>query len=237
MKFTHIFILTGAGISAESGLDTFRDKDGLWSTYNLDGLATPDGFARNPRLVLDFYNQRRANLLVATPNDAHLALAKLEATFADQGRSTIVCTQNIDDLHERAGAKRVLHMHGELRKARCTNCGAVFSCDSDLSVNMACEKCRRSGGVRPHVVRFGEEPFHIDDIYTELVSADLFVAIGTSGAVYPAAGLVSAARRAGIFTIELNLAPSDNATLFERSIYGPAGKVVPHWVNEVIANT
>jgi NAD-dependent deacetylase len=230
-----IFILTGAGVSAESGLQTFRDKDGLWAQFDLEDLATPAGFARNPRLVLEFYNARRARLAGAQPNAAHFALAELERACTAAGGSLTVCTQNIDDLHERAGARRVLHMHGELTKARCNDCAAVFPYEADLWPEMGCEVCGRIGGLRPHVVWFGEMPLHLDEIYAALAAADLFAAIGTSGAVYPAAGFVASARRAGIPTVELNLAPSDNASLFDERIYGPAAEMVPAWVAKTIA--
>jgi NAD-dependent deacetylase len=229
-----IFILTGAGVSADSGLPTFRDKDGLWANFDLEDLATPEGFARNPRLVLEFYNARRAALRAARPNAAHRALAELERACDAGGGSFTLCTQNIDDLHEQAGARRVLHMHGELAKARCHDCGAVFPYDGDLLPEMGCEACGRTGGMRPHVVWFGEMPLHMDDIYSALTAADLFVAIGTSGAVYPAAGFVSAARQAGLATIEINLAPSDNAFLFDEKMYGPAAETVPAWVEKML---
>jgi NAD-dependent deacetylase len=230
-----IFVLTGAGVSADSGLQTFRDRNGLWTQFDLEDLATPEGFARNPRLVLDFYNSRRAKLDAAAPNAAHLALAELERACEAAGGAFTLCTQNIDDLHERAGSRRVSHMHGELRKARCNDCGALFPYDGDLYPEMGCEKCGRIGGLRPHVVWFGEMPLHLDDIHAALAAADLFVAIGTSGAVYPAAGFVAVARRKGIATLEFNLAPSDNATLFDEGIYGPAADTVPAWVGKVLA--
>jgi NAD-dependent deacetylase len=228
-------VLTGAGVSADSGLQTFRDKDGIWANFDLDELATPEGFARNPRRVLDFYNARRAALRGAEPNPAHFALAELERACEAAGGALTVCTQNIDDLHEKAGSRNVLHMHGELRKARCCECGALFAYDGDLLPELGCERCGRMGCMRPHVVWFGEIPLCMDEIYAALTSADLFAAIGTSGAVYPAAGFVTAAKRAGMETIEINLAPSDNAYLFDLVIYGPAAERVPQWVASLLA--
>lgn len=229
-----IFVLTGAGVSAESGLGTFRDRDGLWARYDPMKLATPAAFARTPREVHAFYNARRAALLQAKPNPAHQALARLEAGLADRGGQLFLCTQNIDDLHERAGAQNVLHMHGELLKARCTACKTVNVWRDDLNVTDSCPACQRTGALRPHVVWFGETPFHLNAINAALLGSDLFVAIGTSGAVYPAAGLVEDANRAGIRTCEINLTPSDNANRFDEARYGPASEVVPNWVADVI---
>jgi NAD-dependent deacetylase len=230
----NIFVLTGAGVSAESGLGTFRDKSGLWARFDPMTLATPEAFARDPERVHAFYNARRANLLGARPNAAHAALARLEAGLAARGGSLFLCTQNIDDLHEQAGSGCVHHMHGELLKARCVGCEAVTAWREDLSVGTPCPSCGRSGGLRPHVVWFGEMPLDMDGIETALLAADRFVSIGTSGSVYPAAGFVSEARRAGIRTCEINLEPSDNARHFDETHYGPAGEVVPRWVESVL---
>ncbi|WP_372424597.1 NAD-dependent deacylase [Salinarimonas chemoclinalis] len=233
-RIDHVFVLTGAGISAESGLGTFRDVGGIWATFDPSRLATPEAFARDPETVQAFYNARRQNLLAAEPNPAHRALARLEAGLAERsGRLTLV-TQNIDDLHERAGHREVLHMHGELLKARCTACEAVAEVRADLTTADPCGACGCAGGLRPHVVWFGEIPFHLDVIEERLMAADLFVAIGTSGAVYPAAGLVGAARRAGIATREINLEPSDNAHLFDAADYGRASETVPRWVDGML---
>jgi NAD-dependent protein deacetylase/lipoamidase len=233
MPADKIFILTGAGVSAESGLSTFRDKDGLWAKYDIGEVASIQGYERNPRRVLDFYNLRRANLAGAQPNPAHFALAELEQAWAASGGRVTICTQNIDDLHERAGSGGVIRMHGELNKARCHDCGAVSAADGDLSVNLGCAACGRIGGLRPHVVWFGEAPLQMDAIYEALAGADLFVSLGTSGAVYPAAGFVGAAREAGIPTIEINLEPSDNAMLFDAGRYGKASEAVLAWVMEM----
>ena len=229
-----IFILTGAGISAESGLGTFRDEVGLWSEYNLEDVASIDGYMRDPKLVLDFYNLRRKNLKSAVHNRAHTALAALEADWKARGGNVFICTQNVDNLHERAGSVDVAHMHGELAKARCEACGEVFVWADDLDVETRCPACGAGGYVRPHIVWFGEMPLEMERVSEELVLADLFVAIGTSGAVYPAAGFVGEARRSGVLTMEINLDPSDNADEFDDTLYGPATETVPAWVQSMI---
>ena len=226
-----VFLLTGAGVSAESGLGTFRDKGGIWDEFDPMQLATPEAFARDPARVHAFYNLRRRNLLAAKPNAAHAALARLAAGV----RGVFLCTQNIDDLHEQAGSPQVHHMHGELLKARCGWCGRREECRGDLSVETICEGCRRTGAMRPDVVWFGEMPCGLDRIEAALAAAELFVAIGTSGAVYPAAGYVAEARARGIPTVELNLAPSDTARVFDEARYGPATEVVPAFVAELLA--
>jgi NAD-dependent deacetylase len=235
MSQVRLFILTGAGISAESGLGTFRDKDGLWTRYNLAEVASLDGYRRNPQRVLDFYNARRANLDGASPNPAHHALVRLQRAFHAAGNGCFLCTQNVDDLHEQAGAVDVAHMHGELRKKRCGACDAISPCEEDINLTAACDRCGRAGALRPHIVWFGEMPLHLDQIYQHLELADVFIAIGTSGAVYPAAGFVEEARAHGIKTAELNLEPSDNAYLFDERRYGLASVIVPQWVDEMIA--
>jgi NAD-dependent deacetylase len=229
-----IFVLTGAGVSAESGLSTFRDKGGLWEQYNIEDVASLSGYERNPAKVLDFYNLRRNSHGDVAPNAAHMALAELEAAWERRGGQVTLCTQNIDNLHERAGSRRVIHMHGELGKVRCHDCGDITSADGDLSLAMGCTACGRVGGLRPHVVWFGEAPLEMDAIFEALAGADLFVSIGTSGAVYPAAGFVGAARSAGIPTMEINLEPSDNAGLFDAARYGKASEAVPAWVAEMM---
>ena len=232
----NVFVLTGAGISAESGLGTFRDRDGqgIWTQFDPMKLATPEAFARGPDAVLAFYDLRRRNLLNAEPNPAHRALARLELALMARGGYVTLVTQNIDDLHERAGSRRVIHMHGELLKARCQRCGAVRLWPEDLSPADACPDCGRAGGLRPHVVWFGEMPMRMDDIDRALRNADLFVAIGTSGAVYPAAGLVDEARAHGLRTCEINLEAAANAGLFDEARYGKATDMVPAWVEEVL---
>ncbi|NQV20530.1 MAG: NAD-dependent deacylase [Rhodospirillales bacterium] len=228
-----IVILTGAGVSAESGLGTFRDKDGLWTKYDLNEVATPEGFARNPKFVHEFYNQRRQNLVEAEPNPAHHALGRLEAEFPG---NVLVVTQNIDRLHEMGGSRNVLHMHGEMLKSRCDICNHVIHWEGDLSLAMRCEQCGSAGAMRPHVVWFGEMPFYMDDIERELSRCDLFLSIGTSGNVYPAAGFISQVRHGGrAHTVELNLEPSEGSSWFQESILGPATEVVPAYVDRLLA--
>jgi NAD-dependent deacetylase len=230
-----VFVLTGAGISAESGLGTFRDKGGIWDEFDPMELATPEAFARDPERVHAFYNKRRRNLLAARPNAAQVALARAEAGLARRGGGLFLCTQNIDDLHEQAGSRTVHHMHGQLPKARCGWCGRREDCRGDLSVETVCEGCLEVGGMRPDVVWFGEMPIGLDAIDAALAASDVFVAIGTSGAVYPAAGYVAEARALGIPTVEINLEPSDNAGTFDERIYGPATETVPAFVARLLA--
>ncbi|KMO37165.1 NAD-dependent deacetylase [Methylobacterium tarhaniae] len=230
----NVFVLTGAGISAESGLGTFRDPGGLWHRFDPMRLATPEAFADEPEEVHAFYNLRRQGVRETVPNAAHAALARLEAGLQARGGRLFLCTQNVDDLHERAGSRAVTHMHGELLRARCTACGESRPWADDLSVDTACPACGRRGGMRPDVVWFGEVPLHLDAIARALDAADLFVAIGTSGAVFPAAGFVARARGAGIPTHEVNLAPSDTAGLFEAATYGPATRAVPGFVDDLL---
>jgi NAD-dependent deacetylase len=236
MDAPNIFILTGAGISAESGLSTFRDKGGLWSRYKIEDVASIQGYARDPQRVLDFYNLRRGVHGDIQPNAAHFALAKLEAHWAEKGAEIMLCTQNIDNLHERAGSKHVIHMHGELAKVRCHDCGDVTPRDGDLSLALGCAACGRVCGMRPHVVWFGETPLQMDEIYAALTAANLFVSIGTSGSVYPAAGFVRAAREAGMPTMEINLEPSESADVFDAGRYGKASEAVPIWVEQMIGS-
>ncbi len=230
----NIVILTGSGISAESGVATFRDANGVWAKYDYREVATPEGFAANPALVHDFYNQRRRGLSDVEPNAAHMALAKLEQGLEERGGSLTLITQNVDDLHEHSGSMSVLHMHGELLKAECADCGAICACAGDLSIESKCAACGRQGAMRPHVVWFGEMPRHMEDVADVLANADLFASIGTSGSVYPAAGFVAEARSLGVPTIELNLEPSENAYLFADARYGPASEIVPTWVDEIL---
>ncbi|WP_102225893.1 NAD-dependent deacylase [Acidimangrovimonas sediminis] len=226
-----IVILTGAGISAESGLGTFRDKDGLWTRYDLNDVATPEGFARNPSLVHDFYNARRANCAEADPNAAHYALARLEREHRGE---VLIVTQNVDDLHERAGASAVIHMHGELRRALCAACGHRWNAPAVMRAADPCPACGRAA-TRPDIVWFGEFPYRMERIDRALGAADLFVAIGTSGNVYPAAGFVREARAMGAMTLELTLDPSDSATDFHEARHGTATELVPAWVDEILA--
>jgi NAD-dependent deacetylase len=227
-----IVVLTGAGISAESGVPTFRGSDGLWEGHRVEDVASPEGFARDPQLVHSFYNGRRWKLREVEPNAAHRALAKLARS---RDIELLLVTQNIDDLHERAGSEGVLHMHGELLKARCTDCGAVTACGEDLSRASICPACGGIDCMRPHVVWFGEMPFGLDEAASAIDSADLFVAIGTSGRVYPAASFVSWAREAGVRTLEINLEESAGSGMFHESRRGRAGDLVPAWVEEVVS--
>jgi len=222
-----IVVLTGAGISADSGVSTFRDPDGVWAKNDWRDVATPRGFAADPKRVHAFYNARRAGLKNVAPNAAHAALARLESLLGDE--FTLV-TQNVDDLHERAGARRLLHMHGELLKARCVFCDAVHGWAGDLTPETRCPDCKGAGGMRPDVVWFGETPRFMNEIAAAIAGADLFVAIGTSGSVYPAAGFVLEARAVGVPCVELNLEPSENAEAFTERRYGRAVDIVPEWV-------
>ena len=223
-------MLTGAGISAESGVPTFRDADGLWEGHRVEDVATPEAFERDPDVVQRFYDTRRAALGGVEPNPAHHALARLEAALGDD---LLVVTQNIDDLHERAGSTRVLHMHGELRKALCSGCGSRSPWDGALLGGPACPACG-AATLRPDVVWFGEIPYEMERIDDALGLADLFVSIGTSGAVYPAAGFVQHARMYGAGTLELNLVPSEGTHWFGEARHGRAGDLVPVWVDEVL---
>ncbi|HEX2624766.1 MAG TPA: NAD-dependent deacylase [Sphingomicrobium sp.] len=227
----NIVILTGAGISAESGLATFRAADGLWEGHRVEDVATPDAYARNPALVHRFYDARRARLAEVEPNAAHCALARLDARWPGD---LLIVTQNVDDLHERAGAKRLLHMHGELLKGWCLACDNRFGWSGAMGEGAACPECAMVGAVRPDIVWFGEMPYDMDRIDAALMQADLFVSIGTSGAVYPAAGFVQTARYRGARTMEINLEPSQGSFFFDERRFGPASVEVPKWVDEAL---
>ncbi|MEX2469354.1 MAG: Sir2 family NAD+-dependent deacetylase [Pseudohongiellaceae bacterium] len=226
-----IVVLTGAGISAESGIRTFRATDGLWEEHRIEDVATPEGFERNPTLVYEFYNRRRRQLLSADirPNAGHTALARFEHEFAGD---FLLVTQNIDNLHERAGSRNVLHMHGEILKSRCLNSHLVFDANEDFTFDTHCRCCRSPGNLRPHVVWFGEMPFHLQQINEALENCDLFVAIGTSGNVYPASGFYQTARIRGASTVELNL--EQTGSRFDRHLYGPASELVPAFFDELL---
>ena len=229
-KFQSIVILTGAGISAESGIDTFRSAGGLWEQHRVEDVATPEGFARNPNLVLNFYDMRRSALADVAPNPAHTALARLEREFPGE---LLLVTQNVDDLHERGGSARVLHMHGELKSALCQSCETRSRWERAMIDRPPCPVCR-APTLRPDVVWFGEMPYQMGSIYQALEACDLFVSIGTSGAVYPAAGFVQEARANGARCLELNLEPSEGSRHFHETRLGPASLVVPAWVEEVL---
>ena len=228
----NIVVLTGAGISAESGLATFRGPDGLWEGHRVEDVATPEAFRRDPALVQAFYDARREKLGSVEPNAAHRALARLDKEWPGE---LLIVTQNVDDLHERAGARRLLHMHGELKSAWCLACDERMPWETELSSGPPCPACGESGRLRPDIVWFGEMPYEMERIDRALLDADLFVSIGTSGAVYPAAGFVRTARYAGARTLELNLEPSLGSVYFGEARTGPAGVLVPRWVEEVLA--
>lgn len=228
----NIVVLTGAGVSAESGVATFRGPDGLWEGHRVEDVATPEAFLRDPVLVHSFYDARRAKLATVTPNAAHRALARLDSQWTGD---LLVITQNVDDLHERAGARRLVHMHGELRRGWCPACNDRFEWTGDMGISAVCPSCGLSGSVRPDIVWFGEMPYEMDSIEIALHRCDLFVSIGTSGAVYPAAGFVQTARYNGAHTLEINLEPSQGSIFFSESRIGPAGDLVPSWVEEVLA--
>jgi len=227
----NIVILTGAGISAESGLATFRGPEGLWEGHRVEDVCTPEALARDPDLVLGFYDARRRALANVRPNPAHEALARLDAEWP--GRLLIV-TQNVDDLHERAGAKRLIHIHGELLSALCSRCGSRAHFTGDMADGPACAHCGATGALRPDIVFFGEIPYEMEAIEAALIEADLFVSIGTSGAVHPAAGFVRLAASAGARTLALNIDPSITSAWFDKTRTGAAGTLVPLWVEEML---
>lgn len=230
--FERIVILTGAGLSAESGISTFRDKDGIWSKVRIEDVATPEAFERDPKRVLAFYNERRNGSRDVNPNAAHESLARLEAEHPGE---VLTVTQNIDPLHEWAGTNNLIHMHGEMLKKLCMHCGTRSRWeDDDLTVDTVCERCGSSGGLRPDVVWFGEMPYQMDRIYAALRQCDLFLSIGTSGNVYPAAGFVAEAFSAGAHTVELNLEPSEVVSRFDEAIHGKATEVVPAYVERLL---
>jgi NAD-dependent deacetylase len=227
----NIVILTGAGVSAESGVATFRGPGGLWEGHRVEDVCTPQALARDPELVHRFYDARREKLASVEPNAAHVALARLDAEWPGD---LLLVTQNVDDLHERAGSKRLLHMHGELKSALCAACGRREAWEGALPPASACARCGEPA-LRPDIVFFGEMPYGMHTIETAMRAADLFVSIGTSGAVYPAAGFVHSARRLGADTLELNLDSSEGSAQFAESRLGPAGVLVPAWVNQLLA--
>ena len=231
MDVRNILILTGAGASAESGLATFRGPDGLWDGHRVEDVATPGAFRRDPALVHAFYDARRAKLGTVEPNAAHKALARLDAEWPGE---LLLVTQNVDDLHERAGSKRLLHMHGELTKGWCLACDARFGWDGPMGEAATCPECKQSGQVRPDIVWFGETPYDMDRIDDALRACDLFVSIGTSGAVYPAAGFVQTAQYNGARTVEINLEPSLGSYMFDETRTGRAGELVPIFVDELL---
>ena len=225
-----IVVLTGAGISAESGVSTFRDKDGIWASVDYRDVATPEGFARDPDRVHDFYNQRRAKMADYQPNAAHIALADFEARFSGD---FVIVTQNVDNLHERGGSKNLIHMHGTHLNVWCTSCGHREPWEANLSTQVPCPACKTPGYLRPDVVWFGEMPYHMERIYALLAACDLFISIGTSGNVYPAAQFVQEANLAGAHTVELNLEPSQGIGAFAEAIHGKATEIVPAYLKSI----
>lgn len=232
-EITNIVVLTGAGISAESGLATFRGPDGLWEGHRVEDVCTPEALRRDPELVHRFYDERSAALSRVEPNAAHVALARLDADWPGE---LLIVTQNVDDLHERAGAVRLIHMHGELLSALCAACGDRTSRAGPMAPGTVCRSCG-AAALRPDIVFFGEMPYAMDRIEAALARADLFVSIGTSGAVYPAAGYVQTARWHGAATLELNLEPSAGSAHFDETRIGPAGVLVPDWVDALLAQS
>ena len=234
MAIRNIVVLTGAGVSAESGLATFRGPDGLWEGHRVEDVCTPEAFRRDPALVHAFYDARREKLGSVKPNAAHEALARLDADWPGE---LLLVTQNVDDLHERAGSRRLLHMHGELARAWCVACDERFTWTGPMGESAICRSCRTPGKVRPDIVWFGEMPYEMERIDEALRRCDLFVSIGTSGAVYPAAGFVQTARYCGADTLEINLEPSLGSYLFDESRVGKAGDLVPSWVDQVLGQS
>jgi NAD-dependent deacetylase len=234
--YKSIVVLTGAGISAESGLKTFRDNNGLWENHRLEDVATPEAYRANPEMVHRFYNLRRMQLLEPSlkPNNAHQSLADFERSY--KGKFSLI-TQNVDNLHERAGSKNIIHMHGELLKITCDRSGQIFNCHENINSSSICTCCGTPGNLRPDIVWFGEMPKSMDMIESLLAGCDLFISIGTSGTVYPAAGFKQVADAYGATTVELNLEPSDRPTAFDESFYGPATSVVPEYLNKILGDT
>lgn len=230
-----IVVLTGAGVSKESGLDTFRDANGIWAKYSMEEVCTPEGFKKNPQKLHEFYNKLRQDLPKVKPNAAHIALAELERAIEQKklNAEILVITQNIDDLHERAGSKNLYHMHGELYKLWCRGCDAKIEWHQDCLTETACPQCGQHK-LRPDIVWFGEMPYYMDEIQSALLSCDIFVSIGTSGVVYPAAGFVQMASSVQAKTIELNLEPSAGTSFFKESRLGPATKLVPELVEQLL---
>ena len=231
MTQEHIIILTGAGASAASGIPTFRGPGGFWNNHSVTELATPEGFAANPQLVHDFYNSRRERLSTVSPNPTHFAIAKLQREFA--GRVTLV-TQNVDDLHERGGSPEVIHMHGSLLKAWCRACDHRQDWRTGLSLETRCPNCGTIGDMRPDIVWFGEMPYGMEDIFRAMETVTMFISIGTSGEVYPAANFLSEAQNFGARTLEFNLEPSARSAEFDESYMGPAEELLPPFIERLL---
>lgn len=230
-KYHRIVFLTGAGISQESGIPTFRSETGLWNNHKVEDVATIEAFYKNPDFVHDFYNQMRKDLINKTPNPAHLALTELQKNFDGE---VYIVTQNIDTLHEKANSQNVLHMHGQINELVCLNCGKTHTSWGDSSSETTCPFCEKEGFIKPNIVFFGEMPLYMDKIETLLKTCDLFVSIGTSGVVYPAAGFVQTAKYYGATTIEINLDMASNNFFFDKHIYGKAGLEVPKFIKTLL---
>lgn len=231
--YKNIVFLTGAGISAESGLSTFRSENGLWNNHRVEDVATIEAYFRNPDYVHDFYNNMRPELLKAEPNPAHLAISDLQKKYPAQ---ISVITQNVDTLHEKAKNKDIYHIHGQINQIVCMNCGHIFETWGDITSQDKCEHCGTVGMLKPNIVFFGENLLYMNKVDNLLKSCDLFISVGTSGVVYPAAGFVQIAKMFGADTIELNMETTSNNSLFDRHIYGPAGTTLPSLVNELLAD-
>lgn len=233
MQFKHVVVLTGAGISAESGIPVFRSETGLWENHKVEDVATYEGFTRDKTMVHNFYNTMRQSLKTKQPNGGHLALTKLQQGLEAQGGKLTIVTQNIDDLHEKAGSHDIIHMHGRLNTLLCESCHASVPWFEDSSVETVCPKCGKKA-MRPDIVWFGEMPYQMDEIESALFSCDLFLAVGTSGVVYPAAGFVAIARRLGKSCLEFNLKPSAVGSNFTQGFYGKASITLPAFTDHLI---
>ncbi len=232
-RFRKVVVLTGAGISAESGIPVFRSETGLWEQERIEDVCVPEALIRNPKKVHDFYNKMRLTLRDKKPNEAHYALSRLQQEGQDLGIETVIITQNIDDLHEKAGSSGVLHMHGFLRSAWCTSCDRRYPWEDDTSPELKCKFCNHNS-VRPDIVFFGEMPYHMEQINAHLITCDLFAAIGTSGVVYPAAGFAMTASSSGALAVEFNLEPSYVKSSFQKACYGKASVTVPAFVDRLL---
>lgn len=230
-EYRNIVILTGAGISAESGLATFRSSNGLWNNHKVEDVASVEGFARNPALVHDFYNGLKEEVQTAKPNAAHLAITRLQKEFSG---TVSVVTQNVDTLHEKAGNENVYHIHGQINQAVCLNCGQIMESWGDVDTETVCPHCRIMGMMKPNIVFFGENLLCMDDVENLLRTCDLFLSVGTSGVVYPAAGFVQTVKYYGADAVEFTLEPTANNYLFDRHIYGKAGETLPRYIDELL---
>lgn len=230
-QYQNIVVLTGAGISAESGLATFRSSNGLWNNHKVEDVASVEGFARNPALVHDFYNNLKTEVQTAKPNPAHLSLTKLQQAFPGQ---VSIITQNVDTLHEKAGNQNVYHIHGQINQAVCLNCGQVLESWGDVDTETICPHCQIMGMMKPNIVFFGESLLCMDKVEELLRKCHLYISVGTSGVVYPAAGFVQTVKYYGAQTIEFTMEPTANNYLFDRHIFGPAGQTLPPYIDEII---